>query len=123
MRRCIALPERLRTLREVVAELTAVVCHQRAVLVVLVHETRAAEVLHQSLLALYARVGDFAHLVALVALPALSGEVLDQRNNVARVFQIQERIPQIAIVVTEVDGQVEKVIGAGMVHVDELQQR
>jgi hypothetical protein len=67
--------------------------------------------------------GDFAHLVALVALPALAGEVLDQRYNVARVFQIQESIPQIAIVVTEVDGQVEKVIGAGMVHVDELQQR
>jgi len=70
---------------------------------------------------LNASVCDGAHFATVETLPALAVKLFDKRNDVARVDKVDERVTHVAPIL-KVNGQVEKVIRALVVHVDFVQQ-
>lgn len=62
-------------------------------------------------------IADIANLLAVELLPLLAVELLDEWDDVGRPHHVDKSIAHIAFVL-EIDGQVEKVVGAAKLFID-----
>ena len=117
---------------------------ERAVLVLLAHEAGRAEVLDQALAALDPPVAHLTHLpargqaagpasgrrarvfsthlLAVVSVPSLAGELEDEVDDVDWRSEVEERVAKIAFV-AKIDWQVEEVIFPSVMNVNDVQER
>ena len=82
---------------------------------------RIRKVLDQHAFALDSAVGDFANLFRVEALPRLSVEVFVERKDENWIYEVDECIAHVAVVL-EVDRQVEEVVALGVLPVDLLEE-
>ncbi len=62
------------------------------------------------------------HLLGVVAVPALAGELKNEVHNVDWMCEIKEGIPKIAFV-PKINGQVKKIVLSRMVDVNHVEER
>ena len=100
---------------------TAAVEEQRLVLIVLLQQRGVLKARDHGTLTLNARKGNCAYLLRVERLPALPVELHHEGRNEFGVQKVDEAVTHVAAVL-EVNGKVEEVICALMVHIHLFQQ-
>lgn len=73
------------------------------------HDGAVAELLDETVLALYSSIGDLSDLVALETVPTLVASRIDKVDNIQRIDEVDERVSNIAII-RKINAQVHEVI-------------